>query len=175
MARPIGSKNYGWDKAELERMYITEGLSSIQIAKVLGVTGTAVRQAMEKFGLKRRTLSQALSGEKHYAWQGGKTKTSTGYIEVYMPEHHRANKRKRVYEHILIWEEANGRRLRKDEVIHHLNGIKTDNSPLNLLALRNEKHRRWIPALQKRIRDLENELKNCCQSVMNFDTLERRR
>jgi len=168
MARPTGTKNYKWDKEELIRLYWGQGLSSNKIALKLGVTGSAIRIAMLKLGIKTRSLSDALSGSRHYAWQGGKSKTSTGYIEVYMPEHPRANKRKRVYEHILVWESTHSRKLRKGEIVHHLNGIKDDNRPENLIAMMGKEHIRWIPTLQKRIRQLEEELKRCSQSVMDL-------
>ena len=169
MARPVGSKNVKWDKAELEKLYWQEGLSSTQIAQRIGVTGSAVRRAMSKLGIKIRTLSEALSGDRHYKWRGGKSKTSTGYIEVYMPNHPRANKRGRVYEHLLVWEATHGRKLRKGEIVHHLNGIKTDNRPENLIALKKKTHDRFIPILRERIRYLENELVRCSQQVMELN------
>jgi len=169
MSRPIGCKNFNWDKEELERMYWQEGLSSNQMANILGVTGSAIRIAMARLGIKTRTLSEALRGERCYAWKGGRNKTSTGYIEIYKPDHHRANKRGYVYEHILVWEKHNGRKLRKGEIVHHLNGIKTDNNPLNLLAMKKSTHDKLIPAMKTRIRQLEEDLKRCSQSVMRLE------
>ena len=168
MSNRLGVKNIKWDKTELTRLYWDEKMSSRQIADKLGVTGSAVRLAMQRLGIKKRSLSESLSGDKHYRWQGGKSKTSTGYIEVYMPEHPKANKRKRVYEHILVWEATHNRKLRKGEIVHHLNGIKTDNTPENLIAMIDKKHIRWIPILQKHIRQLEAEIKRCSQTVMEL-------
>jgi hypothetical protein len=168
MSRPIGSKNMKWDKEAIYDLYHKQGLNSNEVGKKLGATGSAVRIAMYKLGIPTRTLSEATKGERHYAWQGGKTKTSTGYIELYMPEHHRANSRRRVYEHVIVWEKSHNRLLKDNEIIHHLNGIKTDNRPENLAAMTNSEHRLWIPKLQMRIRELEKELKRCSQEVMEL-------
>jgi len=63
-----------------------------------------------------------------------------------------------VYEHILVWEKANGRPLPDGYVVHHLNGLKYDNRPENLVAIPKGKHhfRLFYMELQKRIRQLES-------------------
>jgi hypothetical protein len=47
-----------------------------------------------------------------------------------------------ILEHRLVMEGVLGRRLRVDEVVHHLNGDKLDNSPANLEVLRKHVHDR---------------------------------
>jgi hypothetical protein len=168
MARPMGSKNMKWDKEQLYDLYHKQGLDSNQIGEKLGATGSAVRLAMYKLGVQTRTISEATSGERHYAWKGGITKTSTGYLESYMPKHHMANSRGRVKVHVLEWEKVHNRKLRKGEVIHHLNGIKTDNRPENLSAMKTKEHNQWIPKLQTRIRELEKQLQRCSQEVFEL-------
>ena len=169
MARPVGCKPIKWDINELRRLYVDEKMSGSKIAKLLGLQQEAVNSALRRFNIPRRDMAESHSKELHYRWNGGRFLSTSGYYRIYKPEHHKADKRGYVYEHIVIWEEANGRQLRDDEVVHHLNGIKIDNRPLNLLALRNEKHRRWIPALQEHIRQLEAEIKRCSQTVMRLE------
>lgn len=57
-----------------------------------------------------------------------------GYNMIYMPQHHRANKDGFVYEHIVVAEEKLGRLLYDEEVVHHINHIRNDNSPDNLMV-----------------------------------------
>ena len=157
MARPMGCKPIKWNVDELRRLYLDEKMSGARIAKLMCVGQEAVNSALRRFNIPRRNAAECHSKELHYRWNGGKF-LAGGYYRIYKPEHHRADKRGYVSEHIVVWEEANGRKLRDDEVVHHLNGVKNDNTPTNLLALRNEEHRRWIPALQERIRRLENDI-----------------
>lgn len=59
---------------------------------------------------------------------------------VKMEGHHRANKDGYVYEHIAVAEEAFGRLLKDNEIVHHINGITTDNRPENLRIMSRGKH-----------------------------------
>ena len=167
MARPIGCRPIKWDIDELKRLYLDEKMSGAKIAKALGLRQESVNAALRRFNIPRRDMTKSHSKELHYRWNGGRFLAS-GYWRIYKPDHHRADKRGYVAEHIVIWEDTNKRQLRRDEVVHHLNGKKDDNRPVNLRALRKKEHIRWIPILQKRIQQLENELKRLSQSVMRL-------
>lgn len=70
-----------------------------------------------------------------------------GYLLIYRPKHHRASTDGYVYQHILVAEKGLGRKLRSDEVVHHLNFNRADNTSANLLVLTEEQHIRlhvWL-------------------------------
>ncbi len=168
MARPKGNKNIVWDKVELERLYLEDKMSGPKIAELLGVGQESVNAALRRLDIPRRNQVDCHSKELHYRWQGGRYTNSNGYVMMYISGHPRSNKAGYIPEHIFVWEKYNGRRLRKGEIVHHLNGSKADNRPLNLVAMRKSTHDKLIGALQARIRQVEEELNRCSQSVMGL-------
>lgn len=74
-------------------------------------------------------------GVQHPMWKGGRNIEKSGYIRVYMGPYRQR------FEHLLVAEKALGRRLRKGEVVHHINGNKADNRPQNLLICSISYHR----------------------------------
>lgn len=74
-----------------------------------------------------------------------------GYVTVYCPSHPRAmcgtGYEGYVYEHILVAESMLGRPLLSDEVVHHLDFDKSNNTHTNLLVLYNSQHsklHKWL-------------------------------
>ena len=78
-----------------------------------------------------------------------------GYILIHQPDHPRASKKGYVFEHLLNWEQAHNKPLPEGWVIHHLNGIRSDNRPVNLQALLSMKHSLVLQAKARRIQELE--------------------
>lgn len=54
-------------------------------------------------------------------------------------------------EHVLVVEEAIGRRLTAGEQVHHINGVKTDNGPENLQLCRDSSEHQQIEATFRRL------------------------
>ena len=73
---------------------------------------------------------------------GHKKKRKDGYIYVYNPLHPNSTKDGYIMEHHLIMEAKVGRILLPDEVVHHKNHIRDDNSIENLQLMTFKEHAR---------------------------------
>ncbi len=81
-------------------------------------------------------------GSGHPCWKGGRKTTPYGYVFVYVGyDHPSANYQGCIQEHRLVMEQHLGRRLKRSEVVHHINGIRNDNRIENLrLCASNSEH-----------------------------------
>jgi len=88
----------------------------------------------------KRKISEAQIGKKSHNWNGGKRKRNSGprkgYVEITVDG-------KYVLEHRHIAEGVLGRKLKKNEIVHHINGDKSDNRHCNLLICTNSYHQ-WF-------------------------------
>ena len=149
---PKGVRIMKLDKKELCRLYFEEQKSMVEIGKQLGVDSGTICRFFQKNNIKARPrwhkskserlkLSLEISKRQNGNFNGvrGHTKIVNGYVQVYYPKHP-YNSCGYVCEHRLVVENHIGRYLRKDEVVHHINGIKDDNRIENLQIMTNSEH-----------------------------------
>jgi len=138
---------------ELTHLYVREGLTMKQIAEKYGFHSEhPVCVRMKELGLVARHNPTP-----------GRFIGSDGYVRLHMSNHPRANSQGWVLEHIVVWEKVHGTPVPENWIIHHLNGIKKDNRPENLVTLPNGEHIRnhfklgamLRNAYRRRIKNLE--------------------
>lgn len=130
------------------------GQSAYQIARTLSCAAKTICDRLHRAGVVARTRRDypSPSGSANPNWRGGRFTDESGYVKV---------RRSKCYafEHRLIMEHVLERPLKSSEHVHHMNGIRDDNRPENLVALDARAHKRegWtlVKALQQRVRELE--------------------
>ncbi len=97
----------------------------------------------------KQKLREAMAGDKNYHWSGGRKKHSGGYILVYRPDNHLADKHGFVLEHRLVAEQKYGRKLTSSDIVHHIDGNKTNNNPENIVVLTRSEHAKLHNGLKR--------------------------
>lgn len=102
------------------------------------------RKREEKYGPnapdQRGRQGNSPRGAQHYRWNS-RLITSHGYVLVRVSEDHPLHVGNGyAYEHRVVASQMLGRQLSRDELVHHINGDKTDNRPENLQVLQRGEH-----------------------------------
>jgi len=173
------SLNKWQNKEWLEKQYYENKLSFKKIGLLCGKSDCNIRYFFKKYNLLPRPSpfknKGIYHGENNPRWKGGRVLDSHGYTRIFFPGQHdyKGKNQKYVLEHVLIMEKYLGRKLKHPEIIHHKNGIVSDNHIQNLQLFSNpfdhntfEQH---LGLFCKRLLygDLCPEMKDKIQSIFN--------
>jgi len=117
---------------EIAVLYIN-GKTAQQIAKLFGVYKQPVLNSLKRTQTPRRKWWPRAAKEKHGNWHGG-TRMIKGYKHIYLPGHRLARTDGWIAEHRLLKELEI---IEKSQIVHHKDGIRTNNSLENLLVFSN--------------------------------------
>jgi len=126
-----------YDNIDLVRELAAQGVSNLQIAQRVGTSPKSVHDFLERHQIERTPFVQ--TGENNPCWRGGCM--AEGYVKVHKPDHPYANQKGHVFEHRLVMEAHLGRYLSREEVVHHIDGNRSNNRLENLrLYVSNYEH-----------------------------------
>jgi hypothetical protein len=131
-----------------------------------GATRWVSRHQDTKLCMRCAAVRRNLVGEKNPRWRGGVRQDKDGYRYISVDENHPfivmsgrvfVHGRNRYYiaEHRLVMAQHLRRPLSDNELVHHLNGIKSDNRIDNLMLLECKQDHLPSMNVQRRISDLE--------------------
>ena len=108
---------------------------------------------------------------KHPHWKGGRT-INNGYVYIFKPEHPNCDGKGYVSEHRLVCEKAQSRYLNPLEIVHHLDRVKSNNEPYNLLVCSNQRAHMELHASEDAFRACGRSDYRWCPYCKTYDAPE---
>lgn len=143
------------DNEKLINLYLEEKKSCKAICRMYGLSEASssnIGRKLKKLGIEIRKDA----GKNHHNWKGGIINKGDGYIGVWKPDHPRADKQGYVYEHTLVYENKTGLLPNKNQVIHHIDMDKHNNSIDNLYLCNHKEHITIHRSLERLVKNLMN-------------------
>lgn len=153
--------NKNVNDGEIALLYINNKLSIPEISKITGICRSTIRLHLIKYGIKLRSKAEGVrlhpekngrKGIKRNMTEEWKQNIKTGRIKYCEKNSKGKSLKPSGYyeitrglnkgrpEHDVIIEGIIGRKLNKNEVVHHINGVKTDNNIENLQLMLRKDH-----------------------------------
>lgn len=126
-------------KLKTFQRYLDEGKSVREISRITGINRSTLRYHFVKLGLKSNYKQGQRSPNFKSEHFKNQTKSSYGYVLIKKRNHPNCDKQGYVRRSRLVMEESLGRFLRREEVVHHINGIKDDDRIQNLQLFPSDK------------------------------------
>lgn len=118
---------------ELVDYYGQEGTSISDCCKEFRTNGSSVRKYLKLRNVPIRPQHEVTpKGKNHHMWKGGRCTREGDYVYLKAEDHPNKNSQGYVAEHRLVMEEHLGRYLEPQEVVHHIDKDKQNNSIENL-------------------------------------------
>ena len=122
------------DLRKVQRIYqlFESGSMISEIVKDVGTNRESVRKyLLQKYTPRQkraivRSNIRWLKGQDSPNWKGGRETTKDGYVVLWL------SRKEKILEHRRVMEEHLSRKLKRNEVIHHINGNNSDNRLDNL-------------------------------------------
>lgn len=120
------------EKQKIADLYNEGKLTHKQIGKIYNMSENGICSLLRRMGIKGIKKYENISGEKNCRWKGGiMYKEGRKMIRI---------NKKYIYEYVYIMEQYIGRKLRRGEVVHHINGNINDNKIENLQLMTISEH-----------------------------------